>query len=211
VDVANTLVEARMASDGGADVAVEVSFVCQTAATLTITLSSREAGLLDYSPESPGVRLSGSLLSSPTVRRVEDGLEVVGTCGQNDPVNVPLTVQFPAGTVAVPLERGRYAFGMDVFIANLSNVLATNSYSIGVVTPDGGLLTEAFDAQTRTFNRATWETQSEFSLATYGTYAMPGEVARARWWENVMLLLLGALAGIGVETALRRLRPKNSR
>ena len=210
VTTANALVDARLTKDGGATATVEVYFVCQSSATATIELSSLEARRVEYSAESPGPRPSDSLLSSPTVSQVDHGIQVSGECGQASPVNVPLSVEFPAGTVAAPLERGRYAFGLDLFIANQSNILSSNSYAIGVATPDGALLAEAFDATARTFNRATWETESEFGLPAYGIYTVPEQVARARWWENVILLLLGAWVGIAVEMALRRLRLERS-
>ena len=210
ITTANASTEARLTANGGAAVTVEVYFVCQASATPTIELISREARRVDYSPESPGPRLEDSLLSSPVIHRVDNGIQVSGPCVENNPINVPFSVEFPAGTVAAPLERGRYAFGMDLFIANLSNVIAENSYAIGIVTPDGALLTEAFDAQGRTFNRATWEAESGFSRPAYGTYSMPEEVAEARLWENVILLLLGAVVGIALEAVLRRVGSRRS-
>lgn len=206
ISTANAYLEARLTEDGGASATVEVFFVCEAAATPTIEISSSEASRINYSPESPGPRLSNSLMSSPTLNTEPEGLKISGACGKNKPVNVPITVELPARTVAVPLERGKYAFGIDLSIGNFSNSLSANGYSIGVVTPDGALLTEAFDAQTRTFNRATWEASSPYSLPGYGTYAMPEQVAQARLWENVILLLLGAMVGIALEAALRRAR-----
>lgn len=211
VTSANASVEAHLTRDGGASVAVEVYFVCQASATTTIELSSLEARRVEYAPESPGPRLSDSLLSSPTVNRVDHGIQVSGECGRASAVNIPLSVEFPAGTVAAQLESGRYAFGLDLFIANQSNVLGSNSHAIGLQTPEGALLTDAFDATSRTFNRATWAAESEFGLPAYGTYSVPEQVARARWWENVILLLLGAGVGIAVEAALRRLRADRRR
>jgi len=204
----NASAEARITRTGGANATLEVFFVCEAAATLTIEISSGEASRIDYAPESPGPRLSNSLIPNPTLSRVDEGLKISGQCGESKPVNVPISVTFPARTVAAPLERGRYAFGLDLFIGNLSNLLATNSHSIGLVTPEGALLTEAFDAQGRTFNRATWEAQAQYGLPAYGTYSVPAEVAQARWWENIILLLLGAGVGIALEAVLRRARPQ---
>jgi hypothetical protein len=208
VPTANAMSEVHLAPDGGAAATVEVYFVCLEATTLTIELASKEAHRVDYSPESPGVRLSNSQLSQPSVNRVDDGVQVSGPCGQNAPVNLPFSVEFPAGTVATPLERGRYAFGIDLFIGNQSAVLSSNSLSIGLRTPKGALLSEAFDAQSRTFNRATWQATTEFNLPAYGTYTVPEQVAQARWWENAVLLLLGAVVGLAVEAGLRRVRPE---
>lgn len=206
IATANAYLEVRLNKEGGASATVEVFFVCEASANLTIEISSSEASRINYSPESPGPRLSNSLMSSPTLKAAPEGLKVSGGCGKNKPVNVPITVEFPARTVAVPLERGKYAFGIDLFIGNFSNSLSKNGYSIGLVTPEGALLTEAFDAQARTFNRATWEATSQYSLPAYGTYGMPAQVAQARLWENVILLLLGAMVGIALEAALRRAR-----
>lgn len=194
-----------LTADGGANVDVNASFMCSTATTVTVHLVSREAETVTYAPSSTGV-LPDDTLTDASVTSEEDGLQVAGQCSELQPIDVRFDVDFAAGTVSLPLARGTYAFGIDLFAWSEADLLTDPSYAMVLQPPAGALLEDAFGSNERSFNHATWEADDELDLTAYGMYTVPREVSRALWWDNAILLILGAIVGIGLEAAISRSR-----
>lgn len=85
-------------------------------------------------------------------------------------------------------------------------MLTRPSYAMVLQPPSGALLEDAFGSAERSFNHATWEADDELDLTAYGMYTVPREVSRALWWDNAILLILGAIVGIALEAVLSRTR-----
>lgn len=197
--------DASLTTDGGASVDVNAYFLCSAAAEVAVHLTSQEASALDYAPVTTGEILDDPL-ADVMVTPQDDGLQVVGGCSELQPVDVRFEVDYPAGSVSVPLARGSYAFGLDLFAWSEADVLTRPSYAMVLQPPSGALLEDAFGSAERSFNHATWEADDELDLTAYGMYTVPREVSRALWWDNAILLILGAIVGIALEAVLSRTR-----
>lgn len=117
--------DAALTPEGDARVKVQTYFVCEAATRLVIKVTSQET--LDVEFASTGNISTNGKLSDLSVRSTATGLEVSGSCSEAQPVDIAVNVIFPAETISVPLARGRYAFGLDLFALNEADYFSVPS------------------------------------------------------------------------------------
>jgi hypothetical protein len=197
-DVMSVSVVLELDDAGGARAEFRMSLYCTGAGPVTAEFLPGDRVRLAYTPAGPDDPIANPPLDEAAATQGPNGeLRLAGDCPDVGLAEFRVLGRYPEGTIAVPLSRGRSAFAFELVD------LGTQPSTWGIVTPpEGALIEETYGEEERSLSRATWSSE-DLDLTMSGTYVLPGEVARAQWLDDGLLLVLGGLAGLAVENAVR--------
>jgi hypothetical protein len=197
-DVMSVSVVLELDDTGGGRAEFRMNLYCTAAGPVTAEFLPSDRVRLEYTPAGPDDPIANPSLDEAAARQGPNGeLLLAGDCPDMGLAEFRVTGRYPEGTIAVPLSRGRYAFAFE-----LLDLGAQPSTWAIVTPPEGALIEETYGEEERSLSRASWSGE-DLDLTMSGTYVLPGEVARAQWLDDGLLLVLGALAGLAVENAVR--------